>query len=112
MVIIAAAHTQWRCPVVLLPFRRMGQRSYEVYLTHMFVVFGFFHLFLALGKPMWFVPIFFLLTIIVATLLGDFVASFYSDRMNATLRARWGEGKLGSAIETGVPASDAIPASK
>ncbi len=114
MVIIAAAHTQWRCPNVLLPFRRMGQRSYEVYLTHMFVVFAFFHLFLALGKPMWFVPLFFLFTIVVATVLGDLVAGFYSDRMNATLRARWGEGKLGSAIETepSVPATDAIPASK
>ncbi len=114
LLIIVSAHTQWQCPGVLKPFRRLGQRSYEVYLTHMFVVFAFFHLFLALNKAMWFVSVFFLLTIVVATLLGDFVASFYSDRMNANLRRWWGEGKLGSAIEpeTPLPAVDAMPTGK
>lgn len=111
-LIIAAARTQWQCPGFLKPMLRLGQRSYEVYLTHMFVVFAFFHTFLALGKPMWFVPLFFLLTIIVATLLGDLVASFYSDRMNAKLRHHWGEGKLGSALEadTAPPSDGALPA--
>ena len=104
-VIIAAARTQWQCPVFLRPLRRLGQRSYEVYLTHMFVVFAFLHLFLALNKPMWLVPFYFLFTIVVAALLGDLVASFYSDRMNAFLRQAWGEGKLGSAIETDKPAA-------
>ena len=33
------------------PVLQLGQRSYEVYLTHMFVVFAFFHAFLASGKP-------------------------------------------------------------
>jgi peptidoglycan/LPS O-acetylase OafA/YrhL len=114
LVIIAAAHTQWRCPVVLRPLRRMGQRSYEVYLTHMFVVFAFLHLFFVLNKPTWFVPLYFLLSIVVATLLGDFVARFYSDRMNGFLRQQWGEGKLGSAIETGTRAvgGEPAPASK
>jgi peptidoglycan/LPS O-acetylase OafA/YrhL len=107
LLILVSAHTQWKCPAILRPFRRLGQRSYEVYLTHMFVVFAFFHVFLALGKPMWFVPLYFLLTIVVATLLGDFVASFYSDRMNAKLRRYWGEGKLGSAFETEKPVSAA-----
>ena len=110
LVIIAAAHTQWRCPVVLRPLRRMGQRSYEVYLTHMFVVFAFLHLFFALNKPTWFVPLYFLLSIVVATLLGDFVARFNSDRMNGFLRQQWGEGKLGSAIETGTRAVGGEPA--
>jgi peptidoglycan/LPS O-acetylase OafA/YrhL len=111
LLILVSAHTQWKCPAILRPFRRLGQRSYEVYLTHMFVVFAFFHVFLALGKPMWFVPLYFLLTIVVATLLGDFVASFYSDRMNAKLRRHWGEGKLGSAFETerSVSAANRLP---
>jgi peptidoglycan/LPS O-acetylase OafA/YrhL len=111
LLILVSAHTQWQCPAILRPFRRLGQRSYEVYLTHMFVVFAFFHVFLALGKPMWFVPLYFLLTIVVATLLGDFVASFYSDRMNAKLRRHWGEGKLGSAFETerSVSAANRLP---
>jgi peptidoglycan/LPS O-acetylase OafA/YrhL len=113
-VIIAAAHTQWQCPAFLKPVLRMGQRSYEVYLTHMFVVFAFFHVFLALGKPMWFVPVFFLLTIVVATLLGDLVARLYSDPLNAKLRRSWGEGKLGSALEgaTAPSAADGLPAPK
>jgi peptidoglycan/LPS O-acetylase OafA/YrhL len=111
-LIVAAARTQWQCPSFLKPVLRLGQRSYEVYLTHMFVVFAFFHAFLALGKPMWFVPLFFLLTIIVATLLGDLVASFYSDPMNAKLRRHWGGGKLGSALEpdTAPPGNGALPA--
>jgi peptidoglycan/LPS O-acetylase OafA/YrhL len=112
MVIIASARTQWQCPTVLRPFLRMGQRSYEVYLTHMFVVFGFFHLFLAIDKPMWFVPVFFIVTIIVATILGDLVASLYSDRMNATLRRQWGEGKLGSALDPETPAAKLASASE
>jgi peptidoglycan/LPS O-acetylase OafA/YrhL len=90
----------------------LGQRSYEVYLTHMFVVFAFLHLFLALNKPMWLVPLYFILSIVVATLLGDLVARLYSDRMNAFLRQRWGEGKLGSAIETETRATEMAPASK
>jgi peptidoglycan/LPS O-acetylase OafA/YrhL len=112
MVILAAAQTRWECPAFLRPFRLLGRRSYEVYLTHMFVVFGFLHIFLAVGKPMWLVPVYFIATIIVATVLGDLVARLYSDRMNATLRARWGEGKLGSAIDTKAPAAAAneIPA--
>ena len=55
--------------------------------------------FSALGKPMWFVPSFFLFTIIIATILGDLVARLYSDPLNAKLRRQWGEGKLGSALE-------------
>ncbi|HEY2820713.1 MAG TPA: acyltransferase [Candidatus Acidoferrum sp.] len=114
MVIIAAARTQWQCPAMLRPFRRLGQRSYEVYLTHMFVVFAFFHLFLAMDKPMWFVPVFFIATIIVAGILGDLVASLYSDRMNASLRQRWGEGKLGSALEgeTASATADGLPGTR
>jgi peptidoglycan/LPS O-acetylase OafA/YrhL len=109
LMIISAARTQWQCPSFLKPVLRLGQRSYEVYLTHMFVVFAFFHAFLGLGKPMWSVPLFFLLTIIVATLLGDIVASFYSDRMNAKLRRYWGEGNLGSALEAdAAPPRDAV----
>jgi peptidoglycan/LPS O-acetylase OafA/YrhL len=103
LVIIAAAQTRWECPRFLRPFRLLGRRSYEVYLTHMFVVFAFLHLFLAMGKPMWLVPVYFIATIIVATLVGDLVATFYSDRVNTALRQHWGEGKLGSALDTQAP---------
>ena len=114
LVIIAAAHTQWTCPAVLRPLRRLGQRSYEVYLTHMFVLFAFLHLFLALNRPMWCIPLYFLLAIVVATFLGDLVARFYSDPVNAFLRQGWGEGKLGSAIKVKETPSSAaeVPVAK
>jgi len=101
MVIAAAAQTKWRSPRVFTPFLLLGHRSYEVYLTHMFVVFGFFHLFLLAGKPMWAVPLLFLTVILLASVLGELVARFYSEPMNRWLRKRWGDGpeRLGSVVE-------------
>jgi peptidoglycan/LPS O-acetylase OafA/YrhL len=100
LIIVAAAQTQWRSPHALGPLLRLGQRSYEVYLTHMFVVFAFFNLFVKMGKPMRAIPVLFVVTIVTAALLGDLVASFYSEPMNRRLRTRWGERRLGSVIET------------
>jgi peptidoglycan/LPS O-acetylase OafA/YrhL len=83
LVIVPAAQSNWRGPhLLLIP----GRRSYEVYMTHMFVVFGFLHLFLFAGKPMWGVPLYFLAVILVATLLGSLIARFFSDPMNQRLR--------------------------
>jgi peptidoglycan/LPS O-acetylase OafA/YrhL len=98
MVIIAVAQTEWRSPQVLAPFLLLGQRSYEVYLTHMFVVFGLFHFFLMAGKPMKAVPVLFIAVIGIAVLLGELVARIYSEPMNRWLRKRWGDGpeRLGS----------------
>jgi peptidoglycan/LPS O-acetylase OafA/YrhL len=107
LVMIAAAQTQWRAPRLLTPLLNLGQRSYEVYLTHMFVVFAFFHIFLATGKRLAAVPAFFVCVIIVAALLGEAVARFFSEPMNHLLRERWGDGadRLGSAVKTESPAS-------
>jgi len=101
MVITAAAQTAWRSPRVLAPFLLLGQRSYEVYLTHMFVVFGLFHFFLIAGKPMWTVPFLFITVILIAAVLGELVARFYSEPMNRWLRKRWGDGpeRLGSVVD-------------
>jgi len=86
MFIAATAQAQWRSPQRLVPLLRIGQYSYEVYLTHMFVVFGFFGMFVAAGKPMHLVPILFVATILVAGLLGAAVAGLYSEPMNRFLR--------------------------
>jgi peptidoglycan/LPS O-acetylase OafA/YrhL len=101
MVIAASAQTKWRSPRVFAPILVLGHRSYEVYLTHMFVVFGFFHLFLLAQKPLMAVPGLFLTVIIFAGVLGELVARFYSEPMNRWLRNRWGDGpeRLGSAME-------------
>jgi peptidoglycan/LPS O-acetylase OafA/YrhL len=67
----------------------------------MFVVFGFFHLFLLAGKPLGAVPVLFITVIIFSGVLGELVAQFYSEPMNRWLRKRWGDGleRLGSAME-------------
>jgi peptidoglycan/LPS O-acetylase OafA/YrhL len=98
MLIAVAAQTRWRAPRILTPLLRLGQRSYEVYLTHVFVVLGFFSLFLAAGKPMAFVPALFLAVILIAGLLGELVARGYSEPINRWLRQQWGDGpnRLGS----------------
>lgn len=85
LLIIPAAQSNWRGPgLLLLP----GRRSYEVYLIHMFVVFGFLHLFIYAGKPMWGVPLYFVAAILTATLLGAIVARWFSDPMNEWLRGQ------------------------
>lgn len=100
MIVAAAAQTEWRSPRLLRPLVRLGQRSYEVYLTHMFAVFALFHLFLWIGKPMAAIPALFIAVIPIAGALGSFVARFYSDPMNRTLRSRWGAGQ--SFIDDGI----------
>lgn len=101
MLIAASAETSWRSPRLLSPMLKLGQRSYEVYLTHMFLVFAMFQIFIAVGTPMIVVPALFLVVILLSGLLGDLVASFYSEPANRFLRERWGDGanRLGSVIE-------------
>jgi peptidoglycan/LPS O-acetylase OafA/YrhL len=99
MFIAATAQTGWRSadwksPGWLRPLLRIGQYSYEVYLTHMFVVFGFFGLFLYAGKPMRLVPVLFVATILVSGLLGAAVAGLYSEPMNRFLRSRTGQSSV------------------
>jgi peptidoglycan/LPS O-acetylase OafA/YrhL len=86
MFIAATAQTRWKSPRFLAPLLKIGQYSYEVYLTHMFVVFGLFDLFLSAGKRMSLVPVLFVVTILVAGSLGAAVAGVYSEPMNRFLR--------------------------
>ncbi len=101
MLIAVAAQTQWRSPRLFTPLVKLGQRSYEVYLTHMFLVYALFSLFVLIGKPMRVVPILFLSVILTAGLLGDAVARFFSDPINRRLRQRFGDGSnnLGSVLD-------------
>jgi peptidoglycan/LPS O-acetylase OafA/YrhL len=100
MVIAAAAQSRWQAPRILAPLLQLGRRSYEIYLTHIFIVLGLFTLFLAAGKPLKAVPALFLTVILIASLLGELVARAYSEPLNRWLRKRWGDERLGSAIET------------
>lgn len=89
LTIAASEQSGWRSPAVLRPLVGLGQRSYETYLTHMFVVFACFELFLSLGKPPYAVPLLFGAAILVAGTLGALTARFYSEPLNRLLRSRW-----------------------
>ena len=84
--IAASAQSEWRSPRILDPLLKIGQYSYEIYLTHMFVVFAAFSLFVSAGQPMHQVPVLFGVVILVSGVLGGLVASFYSEPMNRRLR--------------------------
>jgi peptidoglycan/LPS O-acetylase OafA/YrhL len=109
LLIASAAQGRWRSPRIGVPLGTLGRRSYEVYLTHMFVVFALFRLFVAAGKPPGGVPILFVAVILAAGLLGEWVARAFSEPMNRRLRRRFSRepGSLGSAID-----ANAIDANK
>jgi peptidoglycan/LPS O-acetylase OafA/YrhL len=100
MLISVAAQTQGKAPRILTPLLKLGQRSYEIYLTHVFIVLALFHSFIAAGKPMPYIPALFLTVLLLAALLGELVARSYSEPMNRWLRKRWGDSpeRLGSVI--------------
>ena len=50
LLIAVSAETQWRGPRILAPILWLGRRSYEVYLTHMFLVIAIFGLFVVARK--------------------------------------------------------------
>jgi peptidoglycan/LPS O-acetylase OafA/YrhL len=108
MVIIAASQTQWKCPRLLAPLLRLGQCSYEVYLTHMFVVFAFFAIFVKYGNPIWSVPLLFVASVAVAAAAGDIVARFFSEPLNRMLRERWSDGRrqLGSLSDSRIGSAE------
>jgi peptidoglycan/LPS O-acetylase OafA/YrhL len=86
--IAATSQTRWKSPRVFAPLLIIGRYSYEVYLTHMFVVFGLFGLFLSSGKRMSYVPVLFVATVLLAGLVGGAVSGLYSEPMNRFLRKR------------------------
>lgn len=100
MLIVVAAQTKWTAPAVIRPLLGTGEHSYEIYLTHMFVVFAFFHLFLEFGKPLRAVPLLFIGTLLTSVALGALIAGAFSEPINRWLRKRWGQdsGRLGSVV--------------
>jgi peptidoglycan/LPS O-acetylase OafA/YrhL len=99
MVMVAAAQTKWQSPRLLSPLRILGQRSYEVYLTHMFVVVAIFGLYALKARPLSTLPLLFVTIIVCAGGLGEVVARLYSEPINRLLRARWGASRQASATE-------------
>jgi len=111
LVIVAAEQSRWNAPRVLHPVLNLGRRSYEIYLTHMFVVFLAFDLFLKAGKRMPGVPILFVAVILAGAALAELVARYYSEPMNRAIRQRFSNlyRSLGSVIEAERPGEKALP---
>ncbi|HKS81344.1 MAG TPA: acyltransferase [Candidatus Acidoferrales bacterium] len=107
MFIAATTQTNWKSPRLLAPLLRIGRYSYEIYLTHMFVVFTLFGLFLRAGKPMGGVPVLFVSVILISGFLGAAVANLYSDPINQFLRSRWA-----TRGTTGRPSAPSLAASQ
>jgi peptidoglycan/LPS O-acetylase OafA/YrhL len=100
LIIAAVAETDWKPPRLLSPLKNLGQRSYEIYLTHMFVVFALFDLFVLAGKPMLAVIPLFIAVIIISALLGELVACFYSEPLNRAIRSRWNDQPAAAVAKT------------
>lgn len=102
LTIAAAAQSPWRAPRLLSPLLILGRNSYEIYLTHVFVVMSLFTVFVHLGKPLQGVPLLFIASITCAGVLGWLIAAFYSEPMNRLIRRK----AIGQASALGA----AIPA--
>ena len=110
LIIVAAEQTRWNAPRVLNAILNLGRRSYEIYLTHMFIVFISLDLFLTAGKPMMGIPIFFLVVMLAGAAMGELVARYYSEPMNRALRHSLGKRypSLQSLIQK-TPGTEALP---
>jgi peptidoglycan/LPS O-acetylase OafA/YrhL len=86
LVILAISQTNSPGSKFTAPIRWYGRHSYEIYLTHMFLVFSFTRVFIALKLSLsWVLPIYFL-TLLLSGFLGALIACYYSEPLNRKLR--------------------------
>ncbi|MGJ7527516.1 acyltransferase family protein [Variovorax sp. GB1P17] len=92
-VALLLAVTQWRpwtwcAGAVAAPLRWFGRNSYEVYLTHMFVVIPGAWLYQQAGAPAAWIPLWFVAVVAASGLLGQAIARWFSEPCNRMLRRR------------------------
>jgi peptidoglycan/LPS O-acetylase OafA/YrhL len=85
-------------------FRWYGRNSYEIYLTHMFVVLVATQIFEATHASVRLIPLLFVSNLVIAGLLGYAVARWFSEPMNRKLRAR--------LVTTTTPSIEAAPSTE
>ena len=91
-LILTAAARQRRASRWSAPWAWLGRHSYEVYLTHMFVVTGAVAWWKHRGSPMgWTATAWYGAILAGAVLLGAALARWYTEPANRFLRARWRE---------------------
>jgi peptidoglycan/LPS O-acetylase OafA/YrhL len=70
------------------PLRWFGRNSYEVYLTHMLVIWPTVGIFYHTNQPLNSAPLWFIAATILSGVLGYIVARFYSEPVNMVFRAK------------------------
>jgi peptidoglycan/LPS O-acetylase OafA/YrhL len=81
-------------------FRYLGRNSYEVYLTHMFIVLLFVNMFKSLelsGEWAW---LLYISILIASAMLGDLVARYFSNPLNSLLREKFKTQIVSDSQET------------
>jgi peptidoglycan/LPS O-acetylase OafA/YrhL len=86
LVMIAIAVQDKPARSASAPLRWFGRNSYEVYLTHMFIVMWATQSFVALALPVAAGPAWYMMVLILSGLLGAGVARWYSEPLNRWLR--------------------------
>ena len=84
MMAVAQENKPGRWPTGLL--RWFGRQSYEIYLTHMFVIMWAVQIYLLVEPSRKWAPVWYLMMIALAGVLGGIVARWYSEPMNKRLR--------------------------
>ena len=80
---------QQKSSVLLKWIEHMGRHSYEIYLTHMFVIIFCVKIFKNLALANEAIYLLYILVIAFSYSLGRFVATYFSDPMNRWLRRKW-----------------------
>ena len=87
------------------PVRWFGRNSYEVYLTHGFVVVWGIQIFTAAAIPVIWTPVFYLGLLGLSGLLGAVAARFYSEPLNRQLRAYYGRKAASDPLQSAAAAN-------
>jgi len=91
LAIAGGVGERWSARGVFAALGFVGRRSYEIYLTHMFVVFSTVAVFKAMNADLAFVGVWYAAAAIVSIALGDAVARGFSFPMNRAIRRWWAE---------------------
>jgi peptidoglycan/LPS O-acetylase OafA/YrhL len=71
-----------------------GRNSYEIYLTHSFIVVLAANILYSSNQPTWLISIEYLMIVLISGLLGQTIAAYYSEPLNQQLRNNFSIRKL------------------
>ena len=84
MVILATLKTTLRGFRLI---RWFGRNSYEIYLTHSFVVLLSANILYRSGQSIWLTILEYIIIVLCSGLVGQLIASYYSEPLNRYIRA-------------------------